>query len=561
MKQSAYSGKKIVYALLVVCVLFIFFPCLNFNFLNWDDPSVLTEHPWFLNLSFENVFNMLNPLSVWRGLTIDYAPVRDLSYVIDRIIYGWNSRGFHLTQLLLHMLNTLLVFKWISRRVGSGFCAFMGALLFGVHPVVVEPVAWVAGRKDVLVVTMLLLTLIFFDNQRSGRGIFFGVLAMLTKYAGVVVGPLIQLLHWNRGEKGIKRGPALLFVFGILLACFAVIVNRHIPRLKTPLWDSGALGVLAVFQTVTKHAFLLLWPLDQSPVYHADKLLSLYNTGPIITGAVICLIILVAAVFSFRKRQTLFEFLAVTAAWPVLLMFQILSGHPVWMADRYLYFPLVGVSLGFSLLLRAVADKISFKTAVWLGVIPVFLLCLKTRAYMPVWKDSLSLWSYTIKSPMALEEPVVLGNYGLSLFSAGKFDKAGMYLRRSLGMNPSWPRAWIFLSRVYIRTGMSEDAEEIIEKLVKSVHRLKGRDPLWLGTAVFEAGRCREGLNLVRTFKLTHFYDPVAQWVEAYLTYEVKNKPSFLKVDITDDIRFFKDELGYSKIYRYNCRDDSHLAR
>ena len=132
-------------ALVAAATLVPFLGSLDSEFVNWDDGIYVTDNRLIQNLSWDSLARIF---SYPRMKT--YVPFSSLSLAIDYKIWGLDPFGYHLTNLLLHLINTLLVF-WLVRRLAHRLIpALIAALLFGVHPIHVESVAWVSERKDVL---------------------------------------------------------------------------------------------------------------------------------------------------------------------------------------------------------------------------------------------------------------------------------------------------------------------------------------------------------------------------------------------------------------------------
>jgi hypothetical protein len=135
--------------------LFVYWGVQRFEFVNWDDPTYLTENA--------NVQAGLSPANVWWALTTGHSPywhpLTWLSHMLDVTLYGMDPGPHHVTNLLIHIASTLLLFVLLRRMTrDDGPSAFVAAL-FAVHPLHVESVAWLAERKDVLSSFFLLLTI------------------------------------------------------------------------------------------------------------------------------------------------------------------------------------------------------------------------------------------------------------------------------------------------------------------------------------------------------------------------------------------------------------------
>ena len=182
-------------ALVAAATLVPFLGSLDSEFVNWDDGIYVTDNRLIQNLSWDSLARIF---SYPRMKT--YVPFSSLSLAIDYKIWGLDPFGYHLTNLLLHLINTLLVF-WLVRRLAHRLIpALIAALLFGVHPIHVESVAWVSERKDVLSTLFFLSALLFYLRYRAGQRSLFYTLSLASFVVGllskqmVITLPIVMVL-------------------------------------------------------------------------------------------------------------------------------------------------------------------------------------------------------------------------------------------------------------------------------------------------------------------------------------------------------------------------------
>ena len=170
-----------------------FFPMLFNSFTNWDDEYYVVNNQWLRGPDWESIFT--------KQLLGNYHPLTVLSYAFNYAISGLNPFSYLLVNYLFHLANTLLVFYFIWNISGNNkFVAAFVALIFGVHPMHVESVAWVAERKDVLYTFFFLLSLIQYwrylvngKNKNLWICLGFFALSLLSKPAAVIL-PLVLFL-------------------------------------------------------------------------------------------------------------------------------------------------------------------------------------------------------------------------------------------------------------------------------------------------------------------------------------------------------------------------------
>ena len=184
------------FAALGILTFAVFSNTLSHGFLeNWDDPFYISNNAYIQGFSWANLKAVFT-----KEFVGNYAPLHLLSYMIDYEIWELNHRGYHLTNVLLHVMNTILVFILLFRIYKNRFASFLGALIFAIHPVQAESVAWVTERKNILGMSFLLLAFLFYQNflNTKHRYHYFAAFilylaALLTKSVVVILPPILLL--------------------------------------------------------------------------------------------------------------------------------------------------------------------------------------------------------------------------------------------------------------------------------------------------------------------------------------------------------------------------------
>ncbi|HZL13072.1 MAG TPA: glycosyltransferase family 39 protein, partial [Verrucomicrobiae bacterium] len=179
--------------------LFVFWPATHFNFLNYDDPDYFTSNP--------HVLSGLTPASIVWAFTTQHAgnwhPLTWLSLMLDVDLFGKNSFGPHLVNLLFHAANTSLLFLLLLKLTTAMWRSALVAALFALHPLHVESVAWISERKDVLSAFFALLTLLSYAHYAKEKrprsfwcALIFFALALMSKPMAVTLPFVMLLLDW-----------------------------------------------------------------------------------------------------------------------------------------------------------------------------------------------------------------------------------------------------------------------------------------------------------------------------------------------------------------------------
>lgn len=378
------------------------------DFINFDDDAYVTRN--------EYVRAGLTPESmIWAFTTTEgsnWNPLTWLSLELDAQLFGTQPTGFHLTNLVLHLANSLLVLALFRRLTGAVWASGLVAALFALHPLHVESVAWIAERKDVLSTCFGLLALLAYagyaERLRVGRYLAFLALFALSLLAKPMLvtlpGVLILLDYWplqRFGSRQVslrrlmleKMPPLALALIFSGIAIFAQDRGGSISSLEiVPLH----LRIENALNAYIDYLLKTLWPVDLIPFYpHPGESVAMARV--VVSGVVLLLLTLIV-IWQWRRRP----YLLVGWLWylgtlvPVIGLVQV--GNQA-LADRYTYFPLIGifvaVTWGSAELLRR-APALRF--AGILGAAVVLALCsIATGRQVGYWQDSITLWEYTLR--------------------------------------------------------------------------------------------------------------------------------------------------------------------
>lgn len=404
---------------LVLVVAACFSPVLRNDFVNWDDD---------LNLTDNSAYRGLSPTHLrWMFTTTlggHYQPLSWLSFAVDHALWGMDPRGYHLTNLLLHAAGTVVFFfvlqMLLARRNGVprvvlGPAACAGALFFAVHPLRVESVAWASERRDVLSGLFWLLALAAYlratATPTSRRRLWLGAAllglatSLLAKAWGMTF-PLVLLIldayplrRLGTDRHAVVREKLPFMLVAGIGAVVAFLAQRGVPEMRS-LAEHGPLARVA--QAAYGLCFYLIATVAPTGLYPAHLLESrLDPLQPRYLAALAAVTIITAGAVTGRRRWPW-----LTAAWAayVVIVAPVLGfaqTGPQLVADRYTYLaclPWAAVLAGGLAELwrperpRAVRHLTALST-----VMILTLLALLTVRQITVWKDSLTLWSHTLR--------------------------------------------------------------------------------------------------------------------------------------------------------------------
>ena len=325
----------------------VYFRALGHGFVQFDDPSYVTENRVVQSgLTVQGIR--------WAFTTFHSAnwhPLTWISLMLDRQLYGLNPMGFHLTNLLLHIANSLLLLMVLSLMTRSLWKSAFVAALFAIHPLHVESVAWVAERKDVLSAFFWMLTMLAYWHYTRRPGIGRYVVVMASFALGLMSKPMLVSLPlmlllmdwWPLGRRLswrllVEKAPLLLM--SAASSFITMMAQRHggavVQVEQLPILVRASNAVLAYFQ----YLVYTVWPSGLSFFYT--------QIHQIPAVCIAALVLITAAALFLRRRQ---PYLAVGWLWYVVTLIPVIGLVQVGgqlMADRYTYIPLVGVFTMFA---------------------------------------------------------------------------------------------------------------------------------------------------------------------------------------------------------------------
>ena len=442
------------------------------------DPFLLNPWHWLDVLS----------LRVLRMDVLDFnRPVQLASLMLDAAVWGKEPFGYHFTSVVLHAINTVLVWIVMQGIVGKGgLSCMLAAILFAVHPVVTEAVCEPTFREDLLVVTFSLGSLAIAMRHHAAEphnavransdgwrivacaaGCF---LAAASKESGIV-SPLILGMYWatfRRKEPAgfwlAAIGSGTVLVGGFLTARFLLEPHPSAIFESKPSYPGGSLAAAMMIepQILCLYAQLIVFPVNLCADY------GLYSIRHLpLPGALSILVILVAAgICAVRSDRRMAMALAIL----LLPLLPVSNLIPIYRAaaDRYLYFPLAGVAITIALLLDSqwLRSRERMREAALVGCMgAIALLGMACVERQKVWATSLALWEDTYrKNPAAYTAAFGLGE---ALREVGRLPEAEKAMREAIRLSKEQRGdAWAMLSLILDDQGREAEARETLQKAI-----------------------------------------------------------------------------------------------
>jgi protein O-mannosyl-transferase len=470
-----------IISLLVLIVGAVYWPTRNFEFTEFDDSENVVENMSLHTSTLTGLKRIWSAPFLGMYIPVTYTAWLGLKRVSDSQLPSAtvdkpaNATVFHLGNIFVHILNALLAFALLRHFTKIHFVAFAGALLFALHPINIESVAWVTAMKDLLAAFFSLLALLAYirsnskETSKLSSTIFYGLFllaftaSVLSKPSSVFLLPLIlaiEVLVWRRPWKEMESVayrlmPLLLIsLFVIGLTSGEQKTTANAVWFKRPIIALHALGF---------YFLKLVYPLNPSVDYGLSPAHVLASkkelwiagiTGGMLVGAL--------AIRRLRKALLLVVLFAAILS-PVLGIvsfgFQVYST----VADRYVYVAKLIPAFALIWILSRAKSQIVAKGA----IIGVLLACaVLTRVSLEHWRNNDTLFSQTIKTnPKSVLARTALSNLA---YEKGEFQKAVNYLVEILNIEPNETRAHANLALILAQRGSLNKAEEHLDKAFKS---------------------------------------------------------------------------------------------
>ena len=524
------------FLLIVGLVFLIYWPALSGGFV-WDDGWYITTNPL-----------LHSSIGLWKfwyrpGSWVEYYPIHETVLWIQWQLWGKATLGYHLTNVFLHILNALLVWRLLGKFKLKW--AWLGGLIFAVHPVQVESVAWISELKSTLSMPFFLLAMGYWmdyeDHQRredyqASLGLF--LLGMLCKIT-LAPFPFIILLYawWKRGciaWSDVKNALPFL-VISLALGFLTIWVGHayerhgHVVEIEAPLGSFAAQVANAGFILAFYFANCFL-PADIAPIYPKwtiDPASPLFYFPTLIAVGIVWIM--------WSKRRSWGRHVLLGLGFFVLILGPFLGFHFItymkdsWVELHQLYLPVLGVIGLFVAGWGHLEERLSSSKRPWMvGIMTVVMSCAvwKAHAYAGWFVSEDTFWTRTLqRSPNAwlphynlgcdylqqgrLPEAVAelqraidllpafgdgYSNLGLAMSKMGKKEEARQLYEKDLALNPGDGKAYVNLADSYLQDGQPTEAIQYYRKalpLLPEVSQLRYD----LGNVLLQSGQLPEAID------------------------------------------------------------------
>ena len=473
-------------ALVAVITFVAFLPALGNGFVAWDDDRNFLDNPHYRGLGPAQLAWMVSHLDA------HYVPLTGLTLGLDYVLWGMNPAGYHLTSLVLHAANAVLVYAVARRLIAaalpgvSSIALALGsavaALLFAVHPLRVESVAWATERRDVLCGLFYLLTVLAYlrycasASRRWYRlSLAFLAAALLSKAMAVTLPVILLLLDAYPLRRRAWREKLPFFALSLAAGAIALVAQRAAGATSTVTFLGPLERVAIAGYSLAFYLWKTLVPRHLSPIYELPARVDAFASSYVASAlAVLALSVLAIAL---RRRWPAFTVVWASYVVTVLPVSGLVQVGPQIAADRYTYLALLGVAIlaggAFVLVWRALEGRRAAALVARWAAAPVLgcgalalviALAVLTIKQTQVWRNSETLWTHALSvGPSAIAH----AKLGVVRDEQGRPEEAIAHYRQALRIHPDMPDAYNDWGIALARQGRWLEAIEQYENALK----------------------------------------------------------------------------------------------
>jgi len=467
--------KYAVVILLAAITVIAYLPVLDAGFVGYDDDYYVTK----------NLYVQAGPTGrslAWAFTTFaagNWHPLTWISHMLDCALYGLDPFGHHLTNLLLHVANAVLLFLLLATLTNAPYPSAFVAALFAIHPLHVESVAWVSERKDVLSTLFGMLTLLAYVRYVRQGGAWAYLLTTALFALGLLAKPMLVSLpvvlmildHWplrrlqRVGFRLLEKVP--LFVLSAASGVVTYLAQKGGPEPEISRLGHVPLSVRLDNAIVSYIGYLgkTLWPANLAVIYpHPLRSIPIWQ----VMGSALAFALITVLAVRVRKTR---PYVLAGWLWYVVTLVPVIGLVQVGeqgMADRYTYIPLIGVFVMIAwtawdiVRLRFASRRVvaGAAAAVLIGVLIGY-----TQVQARYWQDSISLFTHALE--VTRNNYVAHVNLGAAFEEVGDVDAARRHYEAALLLQPNWPEALYNYAVLLGRIGETERAAALYRRIVR----------------------------------------------------------------------------------------------
>jgi len=518
--------------LIVLVALFSYFNTFSAGYV-WDDLVLIVQNPYVKSFRFLPDFLTHD---IWKiGVsTINsgyYRPLLATSFMVDYAFWKDNPLGFHLTNLIFHILICALIFIFLKMLIRNRFVPFVASLIFAAHSIHTESVSFISGRVDLIAFFFMLLSLIlYFKDRQQSRPAYYLVscscffLALLNKEMAVTLPLLLVSLDYlfisKEGWRGVRKGflrrySGYFIAFVLYLGLRSLFLDwsfiaANVRSSSNFMPGSGHFWRLFTAAKIfAMYLRLLIFPYAQSADYFFKPASSLFE--PLVMGGVGAVFLLAWLIFKNAKKDPAVSF---ALSWLLITVLPVINLVPQGnvFAERYMYIPSLGFCLSMGLFfywllnIKVKTNFLNWKKTVYL-LVAFYIIALGRVCFErnKVWENDLVLWFETSK--VSPNSPRAHMNLSSAFYGVGELDRALVEIKAALRLYPTSYDSLLILGQIYLK---QEKVEEAIQAFRYAISIYPDRAGAFnsLAVALGQKGQYLEAIDACKSsLKINPYFD------------------------------------------------------
>lgn len=479
--QPRITNKKVVTVLFLVGFL-VYGNSITNGFV-WDDEEQIVNNVIIHDLgNIGQIFSGATFSTGGAGLSgYFFRPLITLTFMINYFFWGENAFGFHLFQVLFHILNGFLLFKILSlltidsKTKYQKLVCLITAIIYIVHPAINEGVVYIAAVSEVMFTFFILLAFWYLLQSKDTKPSFRRMLlvsslllaATFYKEPAVVGAPILAAYTFIFKIKSWKKW--LIFLSCTLLLYFFIRLIIAQTPIQHPLYsnisEAGLYQRLITIPPVIFHYLTIIFYPRYLSISQQFVVLrpGLYNF--FIPSLTTLVIFIGALLWGVKTGNKLIYF---ALAWLIISLVPILNIIPLDMtiAERWLYFPFLGFLILIAAVINSLKNQVSVKVILFILALSIIPLSIRTIIRNQNWKDGFTLYTHDEAiNPTSFD---LENNLGVELFRMGKIPEAKFHFEKSIALQPKWYFALNNLGAVYQNQGDVEKAKVLYQKVLET---------------------------------------------------------------------------------------------
>lgn len=462
-RTSRAGSSSLIFPLVIaVCAFIVFSSARNNDFTNWDDREYVINNAFIKEINLKEEFK--------REYMGNYHPLTMISLALDYYRHEFNPKAYHETNIVLHILASLAAYLFVLALTENKITAFFASLLFAVHPMHVESVAWVSERKDLLYGLFLLCALWAYVKYLGAEGktrwfaiftIFF-LLSLFSKAQAVVFPALCLLVDYFKGRDINRRNiceKTPLFVISLIFGFEAIHAQKTIESIQDSSMYSHFDRILFPGYGLYTYLWKLIAPLELSNFYpfpqkQNGSYPAVFYVAPLVSAAMIVIV----WKFFRKKKMIIFGFMFFLLS--ISLVLKILPVGGAVIADRYTYIPYLGLFiivadfLSPGLSAKGERSRNMLKAAIAVASVIIFSYLSYQR--IGVWKNSVTLWRDAASKSKT--SPMIYNNLGDAYTAVRQYESALIFLNEALRLKYDYDEALYNRGLVYYHQNNYKEA-------------------------------------------------------------------------------------------------------